>query len=151
MPLMHSFGVGQTVLHYRILESIGAGGMGEVYKAEDLHLGRMVALKVLPAASRSDETARKRLLREARSASALNHPNIVTIYAVEQGAEEDSPIDFIAMEYLEGNSLSARLRRGVMALPELIECGIQAAEALAAAHQANLIHRDIKPPNIWIT
>ncbi len=125
--------------------------MGEVYKAEDLKLGRMVAIKVLPEAARGDEKARRRLLQEARSASALNHPNIVTIHAIEQVGSPEGPLDLLVMEYLEGRSLSTQIRTGPLDLAALVETGIQIAEALATAHEAGLIHRDIKPSNILTT
>ena len=125
--------------------------MGEVYKAEDLKLGRIVAIKVLPDAARSDEKARKRLLQEARSASALNHPNIVTVHAIEQVGSAEGPLDLLVMEYLEGQNLSARVRDAPMDLPALLGVGVQVADALAAAHEAGLIHRDVKPSNILIT
>jgi tetratricopeptide (TPR) repeat protein len=141
------FQPGQTLLHYRIIEKVGQGGMGEVYAAEDLKLGRRVAMKMLPAGARQDSKARKRLLQEARSASALNHPNIVTIHAI----EEVEGIDILVMEYVEGESLRARLQRGPLELPELLDLGIQAANALAEAHSAGLTHRDIKPANIMWT
>ncbi len=138
---------GQTLLHYRILEKIGQGGMGEVYKAEDTKLGRKVAIKVLLSEARQDERARRRLLLEARSVSALNHPNIVTIHAIEQA----DGLDFFVMEYVAGESLSARLQRGVLAFSQLLDFGMQTADALASAHALSLLHRDIKPSNILLT
>jgi serine/threonine protein kinase/ABC-type transport system substrate-binding protein len=138
---------GQTILHYRILDKLGQGGMGEVYRAEDLKLGRQVALKVLPPTSTEDKTAKRRLLQEARSASALNHPNIVTIYSI----EEAEGFDFIAMEYVEGETLKSVIEKGPVESSRLLELGSQVADALFAAHTAGLIHRDIKPANILIT
>ena len=138
---------GQTILHYKVTEKIGQGGMGEVYKAEDLKLGRLVALKVLPAGSAEDQKAKRRLLQEARAASALNHPNIVTIYSI----EETEGFDFIAMEYVEGETLKSVIETGNMDSSKLINIGVQLAEALAAAHKAGFIHRDIKPANILVT
>ena len=144
---MSSLTPDQPLLHYRILGKIGEGGMGEVYKAEDSRLGRYVAIKRLPPKAAQDDNAKQRLLREARSASALNHPNIVVIYAIE--AVEGS--DFIVMEYVEGETLKAMIGRGPLELPQLLDIGAQVAEALAAAHALGLIHRDLKPANIVVT
>src|SRR4026209_269779 len=122
--------------------------MGQVYKAEDTKLGRHVALKLLAPESNNDTTARRRLLAEAQSASVLNHPNIVTIFAI----EEADGIDFIAMEFVEGETLTAHLAlNGALPLPSLLDIGIQVADALEAAHTSGIIHRDIKPGNILIT
>jgi len=138
----------RTLLHYRIINKIGEGGMGQVYKAEDTRLGRHVALKLLTPDATRDQTARRRLMAEAQSASALNHPNIVTIYAI----EEADDIDFIVMEFVEGETLTSHLAaNGAMPLTSLLDIGIQIAEALNAAHSIGLIHRDIKPANILIT
>ena len=144
---MTSLQSGQSILHYRIIDQIGRGGMGEVYKAEDLKLGRHVAIKILPSQVAQNETARQRLLREARSASALNHPNIVTVYSI----DEAGGLDFIVMEYVEGRNLRATIERGPVELARLLEWGTQVADALAAAHAIGLVHRDIKPANILIT
>jgi predicted ATPase/predicted Ser/Thr protein kinase len=138
---------GAALLHYRILEKIGQGGMGEVYKAEDLKLGRTVAIKVLSPEARGDDRARRRLLQEARAASALNHPNIVTVHAI----EEIDGLDFLVMEYVEGESLAARLQRGPLDLGQVLDLGLQVADALALAHASGLIHRDIKSSNILLT
>ena len=121
--------------------------MGEVYKAEDSKLRRIVAIKVLRSQETLEQTARKRFLNEARLASALNHPNIVTIHSI----EESNGLDFIVMEYVEGESLRTKIERGPIQLPQLLEWGAQIADALAAAHSIGLIHRDIKPANILIT
>jgi serine/threonine protein kinase/tetratricopeptide (TPR) repeat protein len=138
----------RVLLHYRIISKIGEGGMGQVYKAEDTKLGRHVALKLLAPEATRDQTAKRRLLSEAQSASALNHPNIVTIYAI----EEVDGVDFIVMEFVEGETLTAHLAsRGALPLKSLLDIGIQIAEALDAAHSIGLIHRDIKPANILIT
>jgi serine/threonine protein kinase/tetratricopeptide (TPR) repeat protein len=136
------------LLHYRLGPKVGSGGMGEVYKAEDTRLGRTVAIKFLPSAIHQDAKARRRFFQEAQSASSLNHPNIVTIHAI----EEVDGRDFIVMEYVEGLTLKELVERdGALPLTSLLEIGIQAADALEAAHELNLIHRDIKPANIHVT
>src|SRR6267142_2236101 len=138
----------QMLLHYRLVEQIGSGGMGEVYKAEDTKLGRTVAIKLLPAAVNENTTAKRRFLKEAQSASALNHPNIITIHAI----EETEGLDFIVMEYIEGQTLKELIvRDGALPLTKLVDIGIQVADALDAAHEIGLIHRDIKSTNIQIT
>ncbi len=139
--------MGQTLGHYRILEQIGAGGMGVVYRAHDESLDRDVALKVLPADSFQDETARARLLREARTASQLNHPHICTIHEV---GEADGHA-FIAMELVEGNPLSMKLLSGPLPAAEVVRLGLQLAEALAHAHDRGIVHRDLKAANVVIT
>src|SRR5260370_2306271 len=130
---------------------VGGGGMGVVYEAQDLDLGRKVALKVLPPQPSRDQNALDRFLLEARTASALNHPNICTIYAVEKVQLESETQSFIAMELLEGDTLDRRLSAGAMPLDRLLDWGIQLADALDAAHAKGIIHRDIKPANIFIT
>jgi serine/threonine protein kinase len=139
--------IGQTISHYRITGQVGSGGMGIVYEAEDLDLGRRVALKFLPPQLSRDQNALDRFLLEARSASALNHPNICTIYAIEKVSDQL----FIAMELLEGETLDRRLNAGAAPLDRLLDWGIQMADALDAAHAKGIIHRDIKPANIFIT
>src|SRR5512136_3287906 len=139
--------IGQRVGHFRILDKIGAGGMGEVYRARDEELDRDVALTILPAASFQDATARARLLREARTASKLNHPHICTIHEVGE-AEEQA---YIAMELVEGQPLSARLAGGALPVEEVLRYGLQLADALAHAHQRGIIHRDLKCANVIIT
>ena len=143
--------IGQTISHYRITGQLGSGGMGIVYQAQDLDLGRRVALKFLPPQLSRDQNALDRFLLEARTASALNHPNICTIYAVEKVQIENENQSFIAMELLEGETLDRRLSAGAMPLDRLLDWSIQLADALDAAHAKGIIHRDIKPANIFVT
>src|SRR5579862_4981951 len=144
--------INQTISHYRITGQLGSGGMGIVYEAEDLTLGRKVALKFLPPQLSRDQIALDRFLLEARTASALNHPNICTIYAVEKVQSESGDTQsFIAMELLEGDTLDRRLGPNGAPLDRLLEWTIQLADALDAAHAKGIIHRDIKPANIFVT
>jgi len=142
-----AIGAGQRLLHYRLIEPIGEGGMGVVWKAEDTKLGRTVALKVLPEAVAADPERRARLQREARAAAALNHPSIVTLYAV----EEADGVLFLTMELVEGRPLDHLIPEGGMPLERLLEIATAVSDALAAAHDRGIVHRDLKPANVLVT
>ena len=135
-----------NLLHYRIISKLGAGGMGEVYLAEDTRLDRKVALKILNEDVASDSDRLRRFVQEAKAASALNHPNIITIHEIGETANRR----FIAIEFIEGETLHDRLKSGPLSLRSVLDAGIQIGSALQAAHDANIVHRDIKPENVMV-
>ena len=138
---------GRTLSHYKVLERLGGGGMGVVYKALDVRLDRFVALKFLPTDLTRDDEARQRFIQEAKAASALDHPNICTIHEIDATPDDQQ---FIAMAYYEGETLSKRLKRGSPSIEEALDIAIQIAQGLAEAHKAGIVHRDIKPANVMI-
>ncbi|HWN44274.1 MAG TPA: serine/threonine-protein kinase, partial [Thermoanaerobaculia bacterium] len=140
--------IGSTIAHFKILEPLGRGGMGVVYKARDLRLGRLVALKFMTSDDEASEAARERFLREAQAASALDHPNVCTLYEIGETADGQT---FLAMAFCEGETLRSRLRRGPLAPREAVEIAIQVADGLAAAHARGIIHRDVHPGNILVS
>jgi eukaryotic-like serine/threonine-protein kinase len=138
--------IGKTISHYSILEKLGEGGMGVVYKARDTHLDRLVAVKVLPAEKVADPERKQRFVKEAKAASSLNHPNIITIYDIGQA----EGVDFISMECVNGKTLDQLIPQRGMRLNEALKCAVQIADALARAHSAGIVHRDLKPGNIMV-
>src|SRR4029453_3257657 len=139
--------IGRSLAHYRITAAIGAGGMGEVYRATDTKLGRDVAIKMLPAAVAQDAERLPPFEREARSLASLNHPNIVTIFSVEEASDGR----FLAMELVEGEGLDTLLAPGGLPLPRFFEIAVPLADALSAAHERGIVHRDLKPGNVMVT
>ena len=139
--------IGQTLAHYEILGPLGEGGMGVVYKARDTRLGRLVAIKVLPSEANTNPDGKRRFVREAKAASALNHPNIITIYGIDHAAD----VDFIAMEYVTGTPLNQLIPTAGLRLATALRYAVQVADALAAAHAAGIVHRDLKPSNVMVT
>ena len=139
--------IGETLSHYKILDKLGAGGMGEVYLAEDTTLKRQIALKVLPADLSSSQERLERFQREAETLATLDHPNIVTVFTVER----DEDVHFLTMQLVEGKRLSDLIPKGGMPLERIFEIAIPLADALAAAHERGIIHRDLKPANIMVT
>jgi serine/threonine protein kinase len=140
--------IGQTVSHYTILEHLGEGGMGVIYKAEDLKLTRPVALKFLPPALTNDPEAKQRFVQEAKAASALDHPNICTVYEIN---ETDDGQMFMAMACYDGETLKKKIERGPLPVERAADIARQASQGLARAHEAGIVHRDIKPANIIVT
>lgn len=139
--------LGSTISHYQLQKKLGAGGMGEVYLAHDTSLNRLVALKILPAEFVSNQDRMHRFTREAKAASAISHPNVAHIYEI----GEENNIHFIAMEYVEGETLTTRMQRSPLGMDEVLQLAIQIADALQEAHGKGIIHRDIKPANIILT
>ncbi len=139
--------IGTTLSHYRITATIGIGGMGEVYRAEDTKLGRRIALKILPAAMAKSPERLQRFQREAKAIASLNHPNIVTLYSV----EEADGVHFLTMELIEGDDLERLLEEGGLPLAKVFEIAIPLADALVAAHERGIVHRDLKPANVMVT
>jgi len=141
--------IGETILHYKILEKLGEGGMGEVFKAQDTKLDRFVALKFLPSKLTATEDEKSRFIQEAKTASAMNHPNVCTIYSIEEYENKDGDKQlFIAMEFVDGKTLSDKKEN--LSDKQKLEISAQTAEGLAAAHEKGIVHRDLKPDNIMI-
>jgi len=138
---------GQTLLHYDVLEKLGEGGMGVVYKARDTHLDRFVAIKVLPAAQMADPVRKRRFIQEAKAASALNHPHIITVHDINSA----DGVDFMVMEHVRGKALDELIPRHGLRLGDALKYAVAIADALAKAHAAGIVHRDLKPSNIMVT
>jgi eukaryotic-like serine/threonine-protein kinase len=143
--------IGQSLTHYRIESKLGQGGMGVVFRALDTHLDRPVAVKLLPPEAVANPDRKRRFVQEAKAASALNHPNIIHVYGIDTAASQGHPVDFIAMEFVEGKTLHDCIGRKGLPIREALKYAVQIADALAAAHAAGIIHRDIKPGNIMVT
>src|SRR6266567_9313601 len=139
--------LGKSIAHYLVVERLGQGGMGIVYKARDTHLDRFIALKVLPPERLADPERKRRFVQEAKAASALNHPNIVHIYDI----ANDGEIDYIAMELIEGRTLANLIGQRGLRTDQILKYGAQVADALGKSHAAGVIHRDLKPTNIMVT
>ena len=139
--------IGRKISHYQVLEKLGSGGMGEIYKAQDARLNRMVAIKVLSRRAAGDEERRRRFIKEAQAASSLNHPNIITIYDILSDGESE----YMVMEFVAGKTLTELIPRGGMGVAKTLEYGVQMSDALAAAHAAGIVHRDLKPGNVMVT
>jgi serine/threonine-protein kinase len=139
--------VGRTVHHYQFLEKLGAGGMGEIWKAQDTRLNRFVAVKVLTSASAGDPERRRRFIQEAQAASALNHPNIITIHDI----ISEGDAEFMVMEYVIGKTLIDLIPKGGLRVPQVLKYAVQMTDALQAAHAAGIVHRDLKPGNVMVT
>src|SRR5882672_8481409 len=139
--------VGRQIQQYQLLEKLGAGGMGEIYKALDTRLNRTVAIKVLPSAKSGDPERRRRFLQEAQAASSLNHPSIITIHDV----ISEGDTEFMVMEYVQGKTLNDLIPKGGLRVPLLIKYALQMADALSTAHAAGIVHRDLKPANAMVT
>ena len=140
--------IGKTISHYKILEKLGAGGMGVVYKAHDTKLDRFIALKFLPPHLSEDEEEKQRFIHEAKAASALQHNNICTIHEIDETADGQM---FICMDYYEGETLKKKIERGPLSVEEVIDIAMQTAQGLEWAHEAKIVHRDVKPANIMLT
>ena len=147
--------VGKNLSHYKILEELGRGGMGIVYKAEDTKLDRTVAIKVLPSAALASEEDRARFYREAKAAAQLHHPHIASVFeideAVPEGSKDDDLRPFIAMEFIEGKTLDAKIKEGPFKLEDAVRIASEIASALEAAHKKDIVHRDIKSQNVMLT
>jgi len=135
------------VLNYRLIEKLGSGGMGQIYKAQDTRLNRFVAIKILPPDQAGDPERQRRFIKEAQAASALNHPNIVTIHNI----INEGDMLYIVMEYIAGKTLHHIIPSGGMRIPQMLRCAAQMADALGAAHAAGIVHRDLKPANVMVT